>query len=96
MLQSLKFRLERQTLDTLYKNSLNLRPLLEYADFIWADCADREVQLLESIQYEASRVVSGAVKGTSYERPREELGWQKLMTRRFFHKNSFQKSFKKF
>ena len=71
-------------------------PLLEYADFIWADCADREVQLLESIQYEASRVVSGAVKGTSYERPREELGWQKLMTRRFFHKNSFQKSFKKF
>ena len=73
MLQSLKFRLERQTLDTLYKKSLNLRPLLEYEDFIWADCADREVQLLESIQYEASRVVSGAVKGTSYERPREEL-----------------------
>ena len=64
-------------------------PLLEYADFIWADCADREVQLLESIQYEASRVVCGAIKGTSYERLREELGWQKLMTRRFFHKMLF-------
>jgi hypothetical protein len=87
MLKSLKFRLERQTLDTLYKSLL--RPLLEYADFIWADCADHEVQLLESIQYEASRVVCGAIKGTSYERLREELGWQKLMTRRLFHKMSF-------
>jgi hypothetical protein len=69
MLKSLKFRLERQTLDTLCKSLL--RPLLEYADFIWADCADHEVQLLESIQYEASRVVCGAIKGTSYERLRE-------------------------
>jgi hypothetical protein len=87
MLKSLKFRLERQTLDTPYKSLL--RPLLEYADFIWADCADHEVQLLESKHYETSRVVCGAIKGTSYKRLREELGWQKLMTRRLFHKMLF-------
>lgn len=87
MLKSVKFRLERQTLDILYKSLL--RPLLEYADFIWADCADQLIQLLESIQYEASRVVCGAIKGTSYERLREELGWEKLANRRSFHQMLF-------
>jgi hypothetical protein len=44
MLKSLKFRLERQTLDTLYKSLLG--PLLEYADFIWADLCGPESTII--------------------------------------------------
>ena len=86
-MKSLKFQLERQTLDTLYKSFV--RPLLEYADFIWTDCTDQEAKLLENIQYKAACVVCGAIKGTSYDRFREELGWEKLETRRLFHKMVF-------
>ena len=37
-------------------------------------------KLLENIQYEAARIVFGAIRGTSYDRLREELGWEKLET----------------
>lgn len=84
VLKSLKFRVERVTLDILYKSLV--RPLMEYADFIWASCTDHEKQSLENIQYEAARVVTGAIRGTSYERLRFELGWEKIETRRLIHK----------
>jgi len=80
LLKSLKYKLNRSTLACLYK--CLVRPLLEYADAIWDNCTKAECQILEHVQYEAARVVTGAIKGTSSLLLREELAWDELSSRR--------------
>ena len=46
------------------------------------------INVLESIQYEAARLVTGAIKGTNRQSLLEELGWVPLKTRRYVHKIS--------
>jgi hypothetical protein len=36
-----------------------------YGDVIWDNCSEEEAKVLEHVQYEAARVVTGAIKGTS-------------------------------
>ena len=84
LLKPLKYKLNRSTLICLYKSLI--RPLLEYADAIWDNCSKADQQLLEHIQYEAARVVTGAIKGTSSNLLREELAWDELRSRRKVHK----------
>ena len=38
------------------------------------------------MQYEAAKVVTGAIKGTSRQRLLEELGWESMKTRRIIHR----------
>lgn len=61
---------------------------MEYADVIWSGCTDTESDLLEhaDVQYEAAKVVTGAIKGTSRQRLLEELGWESIKTRRIIHR----------
>ena len=85
LLKGLKFKLNRSTLNAMYLTLI--RPLMEYADFIWDGCSS-ESTVLESIQYEAARLVTGAIKGTNRQSLLEELGWVPLKTRRYVHKIS--------
>ena len=59
-----------------------IRPLLEYGDVIFDNCSQNDKNTLESIQYNALRLITGCKKGTS----RQETGLCTLQTRRTFHK----------
>ena len=50
-MRKLKFSLDRKSLETIY--IAFIRPLLEYADVIWDNCAQYEKNELEKIQIEA-------------------------------------------
>ena len=90
MLRFLKYKLNRSTLSCLHKSLV--RPLLEYGDVIWDNCTEAKANLLDNIQYESARAVTGAKKGTSARGLMNELGWSKkpgekcLKTRRKMHK----------
>ena len=49
---------------------------MEYADIVWNGCSDTESDLLDSVQYEAGKIVTGVMKGTSRQRLVSELGWE--------------------
>ena len=84
ILKGIKFKVDRSTLRKLYKSLV--RPLMEYADVLWDGCTDSESDLLEHVQYEAAKIVTGAMKGTSKQRLMQEIGWEDLKTRRAIHK----------
>ena len=66
MLKPIKFKLQRKSLEVLYKSVVC--SCLVYADIVWDRCCDGDRHLLESLQYEAARLVMGALKGTHRER----------------------------
>jgi hypothetical protein len=76
ILRSLKFKLDRKSLHTLYISYI--RPPLEYGDIIWDNCTLQEEHDLENIQLEAARIITGATKLTSHEQLYLELGWDTL------------------
>ena len=84
MLKGLKFKLSRNILERLYKSLV--RPVMEYADVVWDGCTESECDLLEHVQYEAAKIVTGAIKGTSKHRLALELGWEEMRLRRAVHK----------
>ena len=84
LLKGLKFKLGRETLIQLYK--CLIRSQMEYADVLWDGCSVSESDLLEHLQYQSAKVVTGAMKGTSKSRLLEELAWEDLKTRRSMHK----------
>ena len=83
----------RSTLEQIYK--LYVRPHLDYGDVIYhipdKDSSDFSspntsvnplMDRIESIQYNAARVTSGAWKGTSRDKLYNDLGWESLYHRR--------------
>ena len=84
MLKPLKFKLRRKTVEVLYKSVV--RSCLEYADIVWDGCCDADRDLLESLQFEAARLVTEASKGTNRESLLTETAWTTLKTRRENHK----------
>jgi hypothetical protein len=87
MLKPLKFKIDKSTLACLYKSFI--RPIMEYGDIIWDNCTAGNSELLESVQYQSARVVTGAIKGTSSNSLRQELAWEELSIRRKIHKLSY-------
>ena len=85
MLKFVTYKLNRSILTSLYESLI--RPLMEYGDVIWNNCYDRDSALLDSVQYEAARLVTGAIKGTSSTRLAlyKELAWESLSSRRKLH-----------
>ena len=73
MLKGIRYKVGRDTLRKLYESVI--RPVMEYADVLWNGCTDEESELLESVQYEAGKVVAGAMRGT-------ELGLEEMKVRR--------------
>jgi hypothetical protein len=63
-----------------------VRSTLEYADVVWDGCSDSDSDLLESLQFEAARIITGAMKGTHRENLLCETAWVTLKNRRKDHK----------
>ena len=58
---------------------------MEYGDVIWNNCYDCDSALHDSVQYEAARLVTGTIKGTSSARLNKERAWESLSSRRKLH-----------
>ena len=84
VMRKLKFKLDRRSLQIIYFTFI--RPILEYADVVWNNCTQYEVNELEKIQNEAARIVTGATKLVSINTLMQETGWETLSNRRKKHK----------
>ena len=80
VMRKLKFKLDRRSLQIIYFTFV--RPLLEYADVLWDNCTQYEINDLEKIQNEAARIVTGATKLVSINSLCTETGWETLSLRR--------------
>ena len=87
VMRKLKFKLYRRSLQIIYFSFI--RPLLEYADVVWNNCAQYKSNELEKIQNEAARIVTGATKLASINSLLLETGWETLSSRRNKHKLTF-------
>ena len=83
ILRKHKFSLDRKALETIYISYI--RPILEYANVIWYNCADYEADALEKINIECARIVTGATKLAGINTLLKEVGWETLSTRRRKH-----------
>ena len=85
ILKRLQMHLPRKTLLCVYKSYV--RPHLDYADIIYDQPHnDSFCDRIESIQYNASLAITGAIRGTSRERLYQELGLESLGKRRWYHR----------
>ena len=84
LFKGIQYKVSRETLNKLYRSLI--RPLMEYADSLWDGCTDTESDHLESVQYEAAKVVTDAMKGTSRRNLMQEIGWEDMKTRCSIHK----------
>ena len=77
MIRKLQPVIPRAALLTIYKSFV--RPHLDYGDVIY-DCAFNESfqNKLESVQYNAALVITGAIRGSSREKLYQELGLESL------------------
>ena len=80
VMRKLKFQLDRKSLEIIYTSFI--RPILEYCNEIWDNCADYEKEDLENIQKEAARIATGTTKLVSIENLNSEIGWETLEVRR--------------
>ena len=85
LLRKLQNILLREPLLTIYKSFV--RPHLDYGDIIY----DRHYsnsfhQKLQSIQYNVTLAITGAVRGSSREKLYQELGLESLKQQRWFRK----------
>ena len=85
LLRKLQLILPRRSLVTIYKSFI--RPHLDYGDIIFDQAFNKSFHdNLESIQYNASLAITGAIRGTSKEKLYQELGFESLQQRRWFRK----------
>ena len=84
ILKGIKYKVDKTTLRKVYISLLS--PLMEYADVLWDGCTESESDLLGHVQYEAAKIVTGAMKGTSKHRIMQEIEWEDLKTIRAIHK----------
>ena len=80
LLRAFKFRFDRKSLERLYISFI--RPVLEYSGVVWSNCTNQDKKLLEDIQIEAMRVVTGATKLCSIAKLYDDTGWDTLESRR--------------
>ena len=85
LLRKLQNLLPRAALITLYKSFT--RPYLDYDDIIYEQAFNSSFhEKLESIQYNASLVIIGAIRGTSREKLYNKLGFELLHATRSYRK----------
>ncbi len=90
ILKRLTKTLTRQAKETVYLSFI--RPVLEYAAVIYDGCPNRLVKMLEGVQRQAALACTRAYLCTSHNALLDELGWDRLCTRRECHKlNMFYK-----
>ena len=85
LLRKLRFSLPRSALTTIYKSFI--RPHIDYGDIVYdQDYNNNFHEKLESIQYNASLAITGAIRGTSRDKLYQELGFESLKNRRWYRK----------
>ena len=52
--------MDRKSLQTIYVSIIG--PLLDYADVVWDNCTQQQINELEKIQIEAGRIILGTIK----------------------------------
>ena len=80
LLRMLKHLLDRSALVKVY--FAFIRPILEYGGIVWDNCSQELSNLLENIQVEAARIITGLRKNSSRKALYLELGWEPLSKRR--------------
>ena len=75
----LKYKLKRNTINQIYISYL--RPILEYGSILWDNCIQYEKDMLERIQYEAARLVTGLTRSVTINNLLNEIGWVSLSDR---------------
>ena len=83
-MRKLEFKLDRKSLEIIY--TAFIRPLLEYGDVIWDNCAEYEKADLDKIQNEAARIATGATKLVSLNTLSNEIYLKTLEQRRKNHR----------
>lgn len=53
----LKYKVDRKSLIKVYLAFK--RPVWEYDDIVWDNCSDQSCKLLEDVQIEAGRIITG-------------------------------------
>ena len=85
LLRKLQDTLPRTSFITIFKSFI--RPHLDYGDIIYDPAYNTPFhQNIESIQYNATLAITGAVRGTSREKLYQELGFESLHRRRWYRK----------
>ena len=59
-MRKIMFQLDRKSLQVIYMSFI--RSLLEFANVVWDNCAQYEINEIEKIQNEVARIVTGASK----------------------------------
>ena len=80
IMRMLKYDIDRKSLLRFYISFI--RPILEYGNIIWDNCTKQQSELLESIQLDAIRIITGLRKGTNHDVLYNEVGLCSLATRR--------------
>ena len=78
-----KFKLNRETLEKIYL--VFVRPILEYADVVWAGAHNKDLLKLDKVQVEALRIVTGCTKRSNVANLYKECNWETLSERRDKH-----------
>ena len=83
--------LSRQCLDVLYK--LHIRSTIDYGIAVFGpSLSNKQIDILDNLQYKAGKIVTGALKFTSKENLQRELGWENTRKRiEFFCLSQFRK-----
>ena len=85
LLRKLQNLLPRNTLIRIYKGFVRLQ--LDYGDILYDQTFNLSFQQkLESIQYRACLVITGAIRGTFREKIYQKLGLESLQSRRWYRK----------
>ena len=79
-LRQLKFLVKRNVLSKIYTTFI--LPVLEYACEVWGGCSKFHVDLLEKLQLEAARIVTGLPSYVNTQALYFETGWENLESRR--------------
>ena len=84
LLRMLKYDIDRKSLLRFYISYI--RPTLEYADIVWDNISKQNAELLENIQLDACRIITGLRRGTDHDILYNELGLTPLSSRREQHR----------
>ena len=85
LIRKLQPIIPRAALLTIYKSFLKLH--LDYGDVIYDRAFNESFQnKLETVQYNAALVITGAIRGSSREKLYQELGLESLKSRRWYRK----------
>ena len=72
IMRKLKFSLSRSALNQIYFSYL--LPTLEYASSVWDGCTAQNADILDKIQNEAARIVTGLTRSVSLDKLFKECG----------------------